>query len=330
MRDITAWIVFVVLQILFIPLAIIGILLSTYSQLVISKRLGVSGTAVNVASERLIMHRFGLREDRAIAQLLRELPNVSMLGGWLILLPWYLRYRISGKNAGFPAISSPGKETVASMVRDRTLVIDRIIQKSGAQVTQFVNLGAGFDTRCYGSLMNQKLQFFELDQPATQRLKKACLAKAGIDTSHVHFVEVDFSCGSWADQLTSAGFDPSQPTLFLWEGVTLYLSEGAVRRTLRAVKSVTAQGSVLVCDFYARSFVNAQYSTRGRAVATAAGMSGEGLGFGLDFSQDGTRSLADFLAGEGLTAGEAYFMGHTTKRGAFMVVVGINSNAWIP
>ncbi len=323
MRDLVAWIVFIPVQLLFIPLTIVGIVFSMYAQTVVSKKLGVSGTAVNVASERLIMDRFGLRADRATGQLLRTLPNASMIGGWLILFPWYLRYKISGKNAGFPTLSAPGKETVANMMPDRTVAIDRIIEKSSCQVDQFVSLGAGFDTRCYGSLKSSRLQFFELDQAATQRLKRISLQKAGIDASHVQFVEVDFSIDSWPEKLRSSGYDPGRPSLFLWEGVTLYLSEDAVRKTLRAIKSIAALGSILVCDFYARRFVTGKYSGRGTTITKAAGMSGEGLRFGLDFCQDPAGVLASFLASENLVTGDTNFMGAETKKGVYMVVTEI-------
>lgn len=323
MRVLAAWIVFIVVQIPFIPLALVGIALSLYAQVLMSKKLGISGTALNVAAERSIMDRFGLREDWASGQLLRALSNQSVLGGWLILFPWYLRYKISGKNAGYPALSAPGNETVAHIVADRTAVMDRIIEKSSDQVEQFVNLGAGYDTRCYGSLKSNRLQFYELDQAATQRFKRKSLQKAGINASYVHFVEVDFSTDNWVEELRKSGFDPGKTSIFLWEGVTLYLSEEAVRKTLRAIKSVAAPGSILVCDFHSRSFVTGKYSRRGRTIAKAASLSGEGLGFGLDFSQDDAGIFASFLASENLVAGDSYFMGSKTKKGTFMAVAEI-------
>ena len=323
MRDLAAWIVFFVMQILFIPLAIAGIALSMYAQTVVSKKRGVSGTALNVAAERSLMDRFGIREDRAAGQLVKALSNLSMIGGWLILFPWQLRYKISGKRSGYPALSTPGQETVANMVADRTLIIDRLIAKLRDQVAQFVSLGAGYDTRCYGSLKGSKLRFYELDQAATQRLKRESLQKAGIDASHVHFVEVDFSIDTWAEALLESGYDPGLPTLFLWEGVTLYLSEEAVRKTLRAIQSVAAQGSILVCDFYAASFISGQYSRRGRMVGQSASLSGEGLGFGLDFADDYRGALVSFLASEGLVAGDMHFLGANTKAGVFMAVAEI-------
>ena len=128
---------------------------------------------------------------------------------------------------------------------DRTAAIDRIIQKSSDQVEQFVILGAGFDTRCYGSLKRSGLQFFELDQAATQRLKRVCLQKAGIDAAHVHFVEVDFVGDHWTEELRKAGYDPGKASLFLLEGVTTYLSEETAKRPGTVSFTATRWGKLI-------------------------------------------------------------------------------------
>lgn len=85
---------------------------------------------------------------------------------------------------------------------------------------------------------------FELDQAKTQQLKRDLLQKAGIDTAHVTYIEVDFSTKQWYEKLEASGYDPTKKTLFLWEGVTLYLAEEDVRNTLREMKAHAAAGSV--------------------------------------------------------------------------------------
>ena len=62
-----SFVVFVVLQIVCLPLLVVGILLVTYKQLLVSKRLGVSGTAIDVINGRWTMHIFGMRSDSATA-----------------------------------------------------------------------------------------------------------------------------------------------------------------------------------------------------------------------------------------------------------------------
>ena len=74
-----------------------------------------------------------------------------------------------------------------------------------------------------------------MDAPTTQAEKRKALALAGIDSRHVTFVAVDFSIDDWMDTLIKAGFDPAVSTLFLWEGVTYYLTEAAIDASMRRI-----------------------------------------------------------------------------------------------
>jgi len=47
---------YIPLQVLFIPMAIVGVVLVAYKQMVVSKRLGVSQTAIEVINGRWTMH----------------------------------------------------------------------------------------------------------------------------------------------------------------------------------------------------------------------------------------------------------------------------------
>ena len=58
-----SFVVYVVLQVLCLPLLIVGVVLASYRQLVVSKRLGLSQTAIEVIQARWIMDRFGIRPD---------------------------------------------------------------------------------------------------------------------------------------------------------------------------------------------------------------------------------------------------------------------------
>jgi len=134
----------------------------------------------------------------------------------------------------------------------RTRFIDEHVERAlqdGAM--QFVILGAGFDTRPYrfADLLKDK-RVFEVDYASTQEVKKRRLAAANITVPpNVTFVEIDFKNQRLRDVLSSAGYDPSQKACFIWEGVSMYLEESAVRETLRAISSYSASGSTLVMDF---------------------------------------------------------------------------------
>lgn len=210
-----ALLVFILTQVLSIPLVIIGGIIITYKQVIVSKKLGVSSTAISVISSRWLMDIFDLRKDTASVKLYRVLPNASVFGMWLIFFLAYLRYKISGKHRGFALIKEEGTEGMANAAITRTVHIDNLINDSKDTVEQFVVMGAGYDTRCYGNLTKSNLKFFELDQPATQRLKVTCLKKAGIDVFHITYIEVDFSKDDWLEKLKDAGFNPDKKTIYL-------------------------------------------------------------------------------------------------------------------
>ncbi len=313
-----AWVVFVVLQVVFLPLAVVGTLMVTYRQLVVSRRLGSSATAIEVINGRWTMDWFGMRPDPATVRLLGVLPNSSIVGLQLFLFPLWVKYKLSGDYFGYPRLPPPdGAEAIADLVVARTLYFDRILGRVLPEVDQFVLLGAGHDTRAYGPMMPDGVARFEVDHPRVQALKRSKLREAGIETAGVAFVPVDFSRDDAFDELAAGGYRPGRKTVFLWEGVTLYLSEDDVRRTLRGVRERSAPGSVLVADIYAERFVRL---ARGKAVRKTLDYTDEALAFALDFEADWERTLRDFLDNEGLTLGEVRFMGRSHARGPFAVV----------
>ncbi len=100
--DFIALLVFIVVQILFIPLAIVGVILVFYKQMYGSKNHGVSSTAVEVINGRWTMDIFGIRQDTASVKLNHVLPNNSLPGMWLALFPLYLQYKL--KNMPLPVV----------------------------------------------------------------------------------------------------------------------------------------------------------------------------------------------------------------------------------
>lgn len=313
-----------VLQIIFIPLAIIGAIWVGYKQLVVSKRLGVSQTAIEILNGRWTMHIFGLRADPAAAKLASTVPNTSTAGLWLALFPLYAHSRISGSVKWYPVIADRGEEGIANLVTNRTGYFDNIIDKNKNNAEQFVIMGAGFDTRAYNDLKQSGLKIFELDQTLTQQLKRQSLQQAGIDTTHVTFVETNFFQENWFHALIGAGYDAAKPTIFLWEGVTLYLGEKSVRQTLQMVKANSAEGTVIIADMYARSFVAGEYTRGMKATLPILDMTAEQLSFGLEMADDHQQTLESFVTSEGLSLGDTYFMGYKTKKGPWMVVAEIN------
>lgn len=309
--------VFAVLQVVLLPLGLVGAAVVAYKQIVVSKRLGVSQTGIEILNGRWTMHLFGIREDVATARLAAALPNTSTRGLWLALLPLWVKFKLSDSYFGYPRVPKEGSEDMRDLVVARTLYFDRIIHRAVGDVDQFVDLGAGYDTRAYGELRREGVSFFELDQVTTQRLKIATLREAGIDTDHVTFVPVDFSREDSFGKLQTAGYDPTKRTLFLWEGVTLYLSEKDVRGMLRDIREHAPPGSVVVADLYGQRMI--QMGSHG-VRRGALEYTGEALSFGLGDAADFEPELHRFIESEGMTRGEIFVMGSDTTKGPFMAV----------
>lgn len=147
---------------------------------------------------------------------------------------------------------------MSNLMLVRTRFIEEHMQRALEQgATQVVILGAGFDTRAYRfvELLKDKT-VFEVDYRSTQEIKKRRLAEASIAIPpFVHFAEIDFKKDALADVLSNAGYKASERTFFIWEGVSMYLSESAVRETLRAISSYSAPGSSIVMDFAGQAMI---------------------------------------------------------------------------
>jgi methyltransferase (TIGR00027 family) len=130
-------------------------------------------------------------------------------------------------------------------LRARTGFFDRVVVGSmEAGIRQVVVGGAGYDGR---SLRYAKpgTQWFELDHPATQADKLARLNRLRINPVNVRFVAADFAEDAVAHKLTSAGLDTTGATLFLLEGVAVYLEIAVLERILQNFRLAAGDGSRL-------------------------------------------------------------------------------------
>jgi methyltransferase (TIGR00027 family) len=146
----------------------------------------------------------------------------------------------------YDRVAGPGPRPSAVA---RTRFIDDAVTRWADECEQLVLLGAGFDTRAHRLPAAGSLRTFEVDHPATQARKIAIVAGEGLDTRRVMYVPVDFERDRLDVELLADGFDPARPSIFVWEGVTNYLTESAVDATLAVVRTLAAPGSVLVFTY---------------------------------------------------------------------------------
>ena len=144
----------------------------------------------------------------------------------------------------------------ASGVTRTRLIDDFLRQGIEAGCAQVVILGAGYDSRAYRLPELKGLRVFEVDHPSTLRLKRAKIQKSGADCGHVAYAEIDFLRQSLTQALEEAEFDRALPAFFIWEGVTNYLTEAAVRQTLAYIGSL-APGAMLAFTYVHRDAIDA-------------------------------------------------------------------------
>lgn len=140
----------------------------------------------------------------------------------------------------------------------RTRYIDDVLKRSlEAGIDQLVILGAGFDSRAYRIDGIENVRVFEADLPGIGKLKKKRLEKVlGAVPENVTLVGIDFDRQNLEDVLRAAGFQPGKRTLFIWEGVTQYLTAEAVSSTLEFVSGASGAGSAIVFTYVRRGIID--------------------------------------------------------------------------
>ena len=116
-------------------------------------------------------------------------------------------------------------------------------------IRQVVLLGAGYDSRYLRLDAFRLCRVFELDLPSTQVIKKTLTRRLlGRLPAHVTYVPINFAVDSITHKLMQAGFRRETPTLFIWEGVTLFLNEDIIVETLGRLAEL-GKGNRLTFDF---------------------------------------------------------------------------------
>ena len=148
-------------------------------------------------------------------------------------------------------------------------------------------LGAGYDTTSL-RLGLGGATLFEVDasaNSASQARDHPAPRPAG---SAVRYVQCDFEGDTLSERLCNNGFDGHAPSLIAWWGVSFYLTEHAIHRTISEVASMTAPGSRFMFDYLDPGVVDGTTvfpgARRGRA---AVARRGESYTFGLKRDQAG-------------------------------------------
>lgn len=119
----------------------------------------------------------------------------------------------------------------------------------GAQ--QLVVIGAGFDTLSLRIAADHPdIPIIEIDHPATQAWKSQAVADQKLNPGNVNFLPLDLMQGTLKDTLLqSPCYKPERSTIFVAEGLLMYLRESDVKDLLHVITQNSGPNSRFVFTY---------------------------------------------------------------------------------
>lgn len=138
----------------------------------------------------------------------------------------------------------------------RSVKLDRLLRAAvQGGVEQLVILGAGLDSRAHRAPELGRCRVYEVDHPDSQALKLRRIEGLPVRAGSLRHVPVAFGAEPLGPALTAAGFDPTRPSFWIWEGVVMYLPERATAATLAEISALSARGSQLALSYVTQELV---------------------------------------------------------------------------
>jgi methyltransferase (TIGR00027 family) len=203
----------------------------------------VGSTAVMVAAARA--------KETAQAQPLIRDPYAKLLvagagaGVWESMLDDEFIAKVASEDAEAAAVF----EHMSNYQAVRTHFFDEFFAgATAAGIRQVVILASGLDSRAYRLDWPAGTTLYEIDQPKVLEYKSATLAEHDVQpTAQLRHVAIDLR-QDWPNALRQAGFDASVPTVWLAEGLLMYLPGDAQDRLFEQVTELSATGSRIAIE----------------------------------------------------------------------------------
>ena len=161
---------------------------------------------------------------------------------------------------------------------------DFIMRSIDEGLEQLVILGAGYDSRPYRIGGLERIKTFEVDHPGTQAVKIEKVKKIfGSLQDHVVFVPVNLGVEDLGQKLLEKGYDRSLKTLFIMEGLLMYLSPETVDDIFSFIAKNSGRWSAILFDYYIQSVVDGSCELlAGKNIHNHLVQLGEPLKFGIN------------------------------------------------
>jgi methyltransferase (TIGR00027 family) len=144
---------------------------------------------------------------------------------------------------GLPALS----RALVAWVAVRTRFLDELVTRAVADgVRQVVIVGAGLDSRAYRLDLPRDVTVFEVDHAEVLSRKQQLLDDAElISTCRRMVVVADLVDDDWLAKLSDTGWDRARATVWIVEGLLVYLTHDERTQLLQRLSSASGMGSVL-------------------------------------------------------------------------------------
>lgn len=199
---------------------------------------GVGKTGLLVAAMRALESKRNESEGRLIEDLFAEI--------------------LAGEE-GFALVEKAIQEVGDNpVIAFRTRYIDDRLQKAlDMGIRQVVILASGMDSRAYRCSFPQGTSLFEIDRPEVLSYKQEKMQHV-LPQCDRHMIEIDLR-DDWATALIQAGMNPKQPTLWLVEGLLMYLEESVVHDLFFKINTLSSSKSMMLFDVLGNSLLKAPY-----------------------------------------------------------------------
>ncbi|ANA97166.1 MULTISPECIES: SAM-dependent methyltransferase [Mycobacteroides] len=144
----------------------------------------------------------------------------------------------------------------AAIACRKRYIDDRLLAAFDEGIDAVLILGAGFDSRACRLPQLAHIPVWEVDLPDNIAAKSKALQRCfGSPPDNIRLTAVDFETDDLADALRRDGFEPGMRTFIIWEAVTQYLTEWAVRQTLSHLCD-PGPGSHLALTYVRKDFLD--------------------------------------------------------------------------
>ncbi len=246
----------------------------------------VGATATMVAAQRVLSNREGLIDDPFAEPLVRAVGMdffIRALDGEISLEDMDPRFNFRRSAEGMAV---------------RTRHFDKLFtDATQAGVRQAVILAAGLDARAYRLPWPDGTVVYEIDQPEVIDFKSRTLADLGAQpTADRRTVAIDLR-DDWPKALCDNGFDTTQPTAWIAEGLLIYLPSEAQDLLFDRINELSAPGSRVATEHIPD--VSMFSDERSRLISDRLKQYGHDFEMGDLIYHEKRSDVVDYLVGHG-------------------------------